>query len=406
MKFFLLACFLALHATIYGVLVGGRPNAISQGNNAFAGVINPANAVWIDDRIDIGAFWFYQRLKINNRDNNPIFPKGETDLTYKVRNLFTSDIAIHKKTKRHPFERSFSLATYTTPTYGKNRTKIPIPLAGTTPVKIDNKIQAISAIFSFKVHPNHSLGVSIDYFLFTYRRNGFQRSNNPLRSVSPGHVTNNGFDHSSGIGLSFGWHWNMTKKLQFGAAYAKRSCCGQYRKYRGYEPHHARNYIPQTFGAGFKYKFNTKLAAHLEVLWSNLSGLPQANNNVLGNGKLNLHKRGSDKSPGPGFQDVTIFNIAIGYKVNSILALGASLSHRIRLKKGPIFISHSYVLQATYDILSFGANMRCKKHDIFLSVSYGFPNKVSGDMPNEIGGGRFNSRKDIAAASISWGYLY
>lgn len=51
---------LALHlisSTAFGVVAGGRPNAVSGGHNAFAGVVNPANAVWIEDRFDIGVFW-------------------------------------------------------------------------------------------------------------------------------------------------------------------------------------------------------------------------------------------------------------------------------------------------------------------------------------------------------------
>lgn len=396
---------------MHGALAGGRPNAFSEGNNAFAGVVNPANAVWIADRFDLGAFLVYQKSSIDNRDNNPIYPPGKTDFTYRSRQLFSVDAAIHKQVKLNigtkTFDTSFSLATYTLPGPIKLETKIPIPIAGKTPLRLQRKTEVVSAVFSVKLNKSHSVGFTIDYLYFSHLRSGFQNTDNPLRSVSPGHVTNNGTDHSSGIGFSVGWRWNITERLNFGTAWAKKSYCGRYRKYRGFEPHHAKNYVPQTFGAGFSYLFTKKLAGRLEVLWSNLGNLPNANNNILPNGRLNLNKRGSSKSPGPGLNDATYINVGLGYKLNSMLSLGMGLSHRIKLnRRSSIFLSHSYRLQTIYDTLSLGANFNYKKHDLFFVFTNGFRNKVSGHMPKEIGGGRFVGVKRNLSLSLSWGYMY
>ena len=286
-------------------------------------------------------FGFIKNQALITMITTPFFPPGKIDLSYRSRNLFTADVAIHKQVEltvgSKAFDSSFSLAAYTIPSLVKLRTKKPIPLAGTTPIILRDKTHVISAVFSFKLNTCHSFGFTIDYFYFSHLRNGFQNSDNPMRSVSPGHVTNKGTDHSNGIGCSVGWRWNITESLKFGAAWAKKSNCGQYRKYRGFEPHHAKNYTPQTFGAGFTYQFTSRLAGRLEVLWSNFGNLPGANNNILSDGRLNLNKRGSNKSPGPGLQDATYINVGMGYKLNSMLSVGAGLSHRIRLpEKIPI----------------------------------------------------------------------
>lgn len=411
MKYLLILNLLGFYAAAYGMLAGGRPNSFSEGNNAFAGVVNPANAVWIADRFDLGAFWVYQKSSLDNLDDNPRFSPGKMDFTYKCRNLFTADVAVHKQVKLNlgseAYDSSVSLAAYTLPSLVKLGTKKPIPGAGTTPVVLRNRTDVISAVFSLKLNAAHSVGFTFDYIYFSHRRDGFQNSDNPLRSVSPGHVTNNGTDHSNGIGFSIGWRWNITEQLNFGAAWTKKSYCGQFRKYRGYEPHHAENYTPQLFGAGFSYRFNTKLAGRLEVLWSNLGNLPGSNNNILSDGSLNLNKRGSDKSPGPGLTDATYINIGMGYKVNSMLSLGLGLSHRIKLpRRNSNILSHTYRLQTIYDILSLGANFNYEKHDLFLVLSKGFRNKVSGFLPSEIGGGRLAGEKENISLSISWGYMY
>jgi len=410
-KYLLVVHLFGLYATAQGMLAGGRPNSFSEGNNAFAGVVNPANAVWIKDRLDVGAFFVNQKSSLNNKDNNPLFSLGKTSLTYKSRNLFTTDFAIHKQLKlsvgAKEFETSFSLAIYTVPTIIKLRTKKNIPIAGTTPIVVRNRTDVVSAVFSIKLNSSHSIGFTLDYVYFSHKRNGFQNSDNPLRSVSPGHVTNRGVDHSSGIGFSFGWRWNITEKLNFGAAWTKKSYCGQYRKYRGYEPHHAKNYVPQTVGAGFSYRFNTKMAGRIEMLWSNMGNLPSANNTILPNGNLNTNKRGSSKSPGPGQQDATYINVGMGYKFNSMLSLGVGFSHRIKLKRnGTNILSHTYARQVIYDTLSLGANFTREKHDLFLVFSYGFRNRVSGFMPTQLGGGRFVGLKQTVACSLSWGYKY
>lgn len=410
LKYLLIINLFALYGAAYGTLAGGRLNAFSEGQNAFAGVINPANAVWVKNRFDIGAYWVHQKSGINNQDNNPLFPPEKIDFTYRSKDLFTGDIAIHKhfpiKIFTNTYDSSFSLAYYTTPSYIKLRTKVPLRLSGTTPIKLHNKIDVISGVFSFKLNRSHSIGFSIDYFFFSHLRNGFQNSDNRLRSVSPGHVTNNGNDHSNGIGLGIGWRWNITKKLNFGAAWARKNYCGQYRKYRGYEPHHATNYTPQLFGAGFSYRFTTRLAGRLEALWSNLGNLPTSNNNILPDGGLNLNKRGSNKSPGPGQQDATFINIGLGYKINSELSVGAGFSHRIKLRKSSNFLSHTYTFQTIYEALSLGVEYTYHKHDLFLGLTYGFRNRVSGYMPIEIGGGKFSAEKQTTSLSFSWGYLY
>lgn len=398
-------------STAYGTLAGGRPNAFSEGQNAFAGVVNPANAVWLADRFDLGAFWVHQKSSLTNHDDNPLFPPGKVDLTYRTRNLFTADAAIHKqvsfKIGSKAFDSSLSLATYSLPSYVKLRTKMPIPFAGTTPIIIRYKTDVISAVFSLKLNSFHSVGISIDYLNFSHRRDGYQSSDNPLKSVSPGHVTNNGTDHSNGFGFSIGWRWKITEDLDFGAAWSRKSYCGQYRKYRGFEPHHAKNYTPQIIGAGFSYRFTSKFAGRLEVLWVNLGNLPYANNNILPDGSLNLHKRGSNKSPGPGLNDATYITAGLGYQLNSMLSVGASFSHRIKIRrKSPIILSHIYMTQTIYEILSLGANFNYRNYDLFLAFAYGFRNNVSGFMPKEIGGGRFTGEKQNASLSISCGYAY
>lgn len=399
--------FLVIMSTsVYGVLAGGRPNAISGGQNAFAGVVNPANAVWVEDRFDVGVFLVHQKSSLDNQNNNPRFPKGKINQTYRTEFLSTADAAINKHVMIEKYDCSFSLAAYTTPGYVKLRTKKPIPITGTTPILLKDKTQVISSVFSLKLNAQQSIGFSLDYFYLTHCRNGFQRSDNLLRSVSPGHVTNKGMDHSSGLGLSLGWRWNINKSLTFGLAFVKKSYVGQYRKYRGYEPHHAKNYIPETIGAGFTYRLTEKVAGRLEVIWTDFGNLPNSNN-TISNGKLNLNKRGSNKSPGSGLQDATFINFGIGYKVNSMLSFGTGYSHRIKLKrKSPYIISRSYTRQTIYDILSFGANFNYHRHDLFLSLSHGFENRQSGYMPTELGGGKFIGKKCYDTLSLAWGYLY
>ncbi|HRD54937.1 MAG TPA: hypothetical protein PLC42_00925 [Parachlamydiaceae bacterium] len=396
-----------MNSPLYGILAGGRPNSISGGHNAFAGVVNPANAVWIEDRFDVGMFLIHQKSYLKNQDNNPFFPPGKINQTYKAHLLKTADAAIHKKMKVKEYECSLSLAAYTTPGVVEVRTKEPIALVGTTPIVIESKTQVVSSVFSLKLNEKHSVGISVDYFYLSHRRNGFQRADNPLRSVSPGSVTNRGTDHSSGMGFSLGWRWNINRALTFGFAFIKKSYVGQFRKYRGYEPRHATNFIPETVGAGFTYRFTKKIAGRLEVLWTHFGNLPNANNTILPNGELNRNKRGSNKSPGAGLQDATIINMGIGGKVNSTLAIGAGYSHRVKLpRKSPYIISRTYVRQTIYDLATLGVNLNYNRHDFFLTLTHGFKNCQSGYMPEQLGGGKFSSKRSYNALSFAWGYLY
>ena len=394
-------------SSVQGMVAGGRPNAISGGHNAFAGVVNPANAVWVSDRFDIGAFIVRQELTLNNKNNNPLFEAGKTDQTYKANYLATGDVAIHKRGQWKGFDCSLSLAAYTTPGNIKVRTKKPVSIAGTKPIRVEDKTQVISTILSLKLNDNHSIGCSLDYFYLSHLRNGFQNADNSLRSIAPGFVTNKGRDHSYGFGLSLGWRWNINPLLTFGLAFIKQSDVGHYKKYRGYEPHFAKNMIPASLGGGFTYRFNEKLAGRFEVLWTHLGALPNANNTVFSDGTLNTNKRGSNKSPGTGLQDSTVINLGLGYKANERLSIGSGFSHRVRLaRKSPYIISHSYRRQVTYDLATLGINYNYHHHDFFLTLSHGFDNLQKGEMPMQFGGGKFSSQKEFNALSMAWGYLY
>ncbi len=390
-----------------GFLAGGRPNSFSGGTNAFAGIANPANAVWIPDRWDVGFYWVHQRSSINNRDNNPLLLPGKTNTAYKMNNLYSYDAAITRQVRfgSKPWEASVSLAIYFAPNRLAVRTKEPIPLLGTTPQVIRDSTQVLSAIFSLKLNESHSFGFSLDYFHLSHLREGYQNADNPQRSVSPGNVTNNGTDHSGGPGITLGWRWKITPSLDFGLAWIKKSYVGQFRKYRGFEPHHAKNYIPQTVGGGFGYRFMPKLAGRLEVLWINYGNLPGANSALLPNGELNENKRGSNKSPGPGLQNATLLNLGMGYQFTSQLALGVGFSHRFKNGQSSI-LAHSYRIQTLYDLLTVGANFKYKKHDFYLIFTRGFKNTVQGHIPPAIGGGMLSTEKSNGSAFFSWGYLY
>jgi long-chain fatty acid transport protein len=268
------------------------------------------------------------------------------------------------------------------------------------------RTQVLSGIFSCKLNQNHSLGLSLDYFFLSYNRGGNQNADNLIRSVSPGNVTNNGTDHSSGFGISLGWHWKITQALAFGLAWIKKSYVGQFKKYQGFEPHQARNYIPHSIGGGFEYLFSPKIKGRLECLWIHYAGLPGANSAILPNGELNRNKRGSNKSPGPGLQDATFINLGAGYLLTKDLAMGIGFSHRIKPSGQPNILAHTYKFQTIFDQITFGTNYKYKKHDFFLTLSRGFKNKVQGSLPAELGGGRLAAERSIYAAFFSWGYLY
>lgn len=402
---------LSISSTALAMLAGGRPNTFSEGNNAFAGVVNPANAVWLTDRFDIGAYYVHQKSSLTNRDNNPLFPKGKLDLSYGTKNLFTTDFAFLKLFKvpfsSKTFESSVTLAGYTVPGSLKVGTKNPLPFAGTTPILVSNKTEVISAIFSIKLNQSHSFGVSVDFLRLSHLRNGFQNSDNPLQSVSPGHVTNNGTDRANGVGCSVGWRWNITKALSFGAAYVKKCDCGHFSKYRGFEPKHAKCGVARTLGGGFTYRFGGKFAARAETLWTNLADSSGANGSISQDGRLNPHKKGSKNAPGPGLQDALFINLGVGAKLHDMFVMGIGYSHRMKwARNSPYFFAQSYAQQTIFDILSLGSMLIYKRHELFLVYSYGFKNEVSGIVPETLGGGTLHSQKRNMTFSASWGYKF
>ncbi len=160
-----------------------------------------------------------------------------------------------------------------------------------------------------------SVGISLLFGIQTARVKGFFAFDTPTRSISPGHVTNEGTDWAVGAGVRIGWMGRLLPKWTFGLSATSPMWFTKFKQYSGLFPQHGKVNTPPILAAGvtwhwmqdsnisFEYQrvFYTQ-----EQIWSNSIG------NFVAAGGTQL--AGADHGPGFGWRDANFYKLGIDYK--------------------------------------------------------------------------------------------
>jgi long-chain fatty acid transport protein len=198
-------------------------------------------------------------------------------------------------------------------------------LCGEGRLGVDLSQLIVAPSVAFKVAPGHSVGVAP---LFAYQRfqaEGLQAFA-PF-SVSPGDLTNRGYDSATGWGARFGYYGRIAPGVALGAAYATKVRMGEFDKYKGLFAESGGFDMPShwTLGAAFDLGAATLVAVEYERI--NYSDAKSVNNPSAlllqcmgGNASACL---GGSNGAGFGWQDVDVWKVGIQHQVSRDLTLRA-----------------------------------------------------------------------------------
>ncbi len=177
--------------------------------------------------------------------------------------------------------------------------------------------------------PTQSIGIAPLFAYQRFKAEGLQAFEG--LSVSPGDVTNRGYDNSTGWGARIGYYGQITPQFAIGVQYTSKMSMGSFDKYKGLFAEGGGFDIPSHYGVGIAFTPNPELLVALDYERINYSDAksvsnPSANIMQCAGGDPSSCLGGSNGA-GFGWQDIDVWKLGVEYHVDPRLTVRAGYNY-------------------------------------------------------------------------------
>ena len=384
--------------------MGGVGIALPQ--DALAAASNPAGIAFVGNRIDLGAEWFTPDRGASITGNtiglNGTYDGNDT------KSFLIPEFGYNRVI--YP-NWTFGVAVYGNG--GMNTDYKTNPFAafgGTGSAGVDLSQLFIAPTVAWK-SGNHAIGVSLNLAYQRFKAEGIQGF--AMFSSSGAHVSNNGYDDSTGVGVRIGWTGQVSPTVTLGATYQSTTKMGEFDKYKGLFADQGDFDIPENYGLGIAWKATPALTLAADVLQINYSDVASVGNTADCLFAMTCQLGGSN-GPGFGWQDTTVFKIGLAYELSPTTTLRAgyvTLDQPIPSSQTLLNILAPGVVE---DHLTLGLTVAMSKtSELTVMYMHAFENEVNGSgsippglPPAGLGGGEANLRMSQDSLGVAYGWKY
>lgn len=387
----------------YGTRTKGTAGvAAALPQDALVIAANPAGLIALDNRLDVGIEFFApdrsssitgnafgpdQEFDGNGRE---VFVIPEFGYSHRLRDDLVAGVAIYGNGGMNT-------------DYDEN----PYARFGSTGKSYMNLEQLfLTPAIAWEFVPGHTLGVGIDLAYQRFEAKGLSAFT-PF-SIDPANVTNNGSDHSYGMGLRIGWLGRITDRLTLGAAWQSKTQMDEFKEYAGLFAQGGGFDVPENYvlGAAFEVIDGTTVAIDWQTI--KYSDVPSVGHSVtllwLGN------PLGSENGPGFGWEDMSVLKLGVVHTFSDRLTLRAGFSHGDQ----PIPREETFFNIIAPGVVerhaSIGATWAfSERHELSLQYTHVFEHDVNGRNsippgfpPAGLGGGEANLELSENSFGIAW----
>ena len=260
----------------------------------------------------------------------------------------------------------------------------------------------VTPAIAAKLGEGHSIGVSPILMLQSFSMTGIQPFTQA--SIAPTKMTNNGDDWSTGAGLRVGYLGKLGPAVKFGAFYQTKVWAKPFESYAGLFANGGDFDVPASWGAGVSIKATDKLTLGADYKRIEYSGVAAVGNPLA----VNL-PFGAENGPGFGWKEVDVIKFGAVYQASDKLTLRAGYGR----SDNPVPQSQTFLnLLApgvVTDHFTAGATVKLKnKLELTGYVMHAPRNDVrgAGSIPLGYGGGEANVHLAETAVGASLGFLF
>ena len=204
-------------------------------------------------------------------------------------------------------------------------------LCGAGKLGVDLTQLIVAPSMAWKMAPDHAIGIAPLFAYQRFRAEGLQAFDNPGFSASPGNVTNQGYDNSTGWGVRVGYYGKLSPEFAIGAAYATKMSMSEFDKYKGLFAENGGFDIPSNWSLGFTYQPAGPWMFTAEYQRINYSDAKSVSNpSALALGCMVGAREqclGGSNGAGFGWQDVDVFKLGMQYQYRPGLVLRAGYNY-------------------------------------------------------------------------------
>lgn len=371
-----------------GVKAQGLAGAgIALPQDALAAATNPAGTAFVDDRYD-GGLTLFRPDRGSSISGNNLGPGASADGSYdgsarksfiipefgvlrKINDRYTAGVAVYGNGGMNTDYRKNPYAAYGS--------------TGNAGINLEQLV--VTPSLAARITENQAVGVALNLTYQRFKATGLGAFDNPAFTQSPGKVTDNGNNTSTGAGVRLGWTGKLTPTLTAGVTWASKVYASRFNKYQGLFADGGSFDTPANFGAGLAWQVTKPL-----TLVSDIQRIQYSDIASVGNPLENLfagNRLGSPDGPGFGWRDITVIKVGASYVVSPQLTLRTGYSHSTQ----PIPSSQTFlnilapgVIQ---DHVTAGLTWQTRG-GTELSAAYtrGLRDNVRGAIPASFGGGQ------------------
>jgi long-chain fatty acid transport protein len=411
---------------------GMAATGVAYPQDALAAAFNPAGAVEICDRIDVGFTWAQD--KGHSRVHGNTLPPellGEVNGTFngfKQSNAYSPDFGINKRLGCDNewavgfvvFNRNYNKTTY----------HKPFVLLGTSPAGLEYIQETASAVIAYRINECHNIGLNINLQGERLKVDGLENFDNPLfeafglTTVRPGHVTNRGYDYAFGWGVTLGWQWHVIDGLTIGLTYQPETSMTKLKKYDGFI-HKGKLNVPAIYSGGIAWRFCDSATVAFDVqhyAWNDVRNLhkPLLHKEKVDDVEVEvLEPLGSKNGPGFGFRNQTFYRLGVDYMINCDWTIRAGYRYGNTPIRKTQTVVNQLVLDTPEHFVTCGFSYRPNENsEISGFFAWGFEKTIKGKEsipeglpppfppPNGFGGGNADLQDRKLAVGLSWGWYY
>lgn len=297
------------YASVKAMGMGGA--CVAYGQDAITGYFNPATAIQVADRVDLGLYFQIPKRTLGLTDRVPATAQSGNFKTTHVTDAY-GDIGLNYRFGcccEWAFGAQWNNYDHI---HNHFRNELTDYSAGSgAKTKFNYRTEVLTGTLAYELDERHTIGLSVNTYFSWLDVTGLDRIATPTLSADPPAVTNQHVDHATGLGMTVGWLGNFfCDRLVVGFAYSPRVIMGDFLNYRGLLATKAID-IPETvrFGAAVSFDECTVMAADAEL--RRYSRVRSLSNQFPGPGPVFPGLFGTPEGPGFGWSDQWVAKVGL-----------------------------------------------------------------------------------------------
>ncbi len=255
------------------------------------------------------------------------------------------------------------------------------------------QMQLIPSV-AYRVNKHNTFGVSTVLAVQFFRAQGLSAFSDLGFTQSPGHLSDEGFDHAYGAGFRLGWLGNFyDNKLKLGLNYSSRVWMDKFQRYSNLFAEHGGFDIPENYALGAAFNVIPTVTVAFDIQWIRYHDVrsignpgPAINQAVTGNlfplcpgPDKSTCKLGGTNGLGFGWTNQTVYKLGVDWAYNEKVNLRAGWNYG----KSPIpndQVLFNMLAPATPENhLTFGGGYKfTDKVSLDVNVMIAFVNTIKG----------------------------